>query len=86
MTHEEQLQKWVDGESIHGAGKHEDCCPDFSCCNPKLLAFKGERQAFQAADEQARHAMLFTFLGRMLAIEGANAYIAGDPANDEREQ
>lgn len=88
MTHDEQLAAWVDGDSQHGAGKHEDCCPDFSCCQPELLAPLAERKTFAAGNESTRNAMLGTFLGRMLAAAGQaeSVYAAGDPANYELKQ
>jgi len=32
MKPNEQLAKWVNGESIHNK-ERDECCPDFSCCN-----------------------------------------------------
>ena len=46
MTPEEQLEKWVAGESIHDH-ENDQCCPDFSCCRPDLAAHIGDREIFQ---------------------------------------
>ena len=63
MTFDEQLDLWVAGSSVHlddeGGGW---CCPDFSCCQPALLAPQEVREAFKAADEDTRMGMLGHFL------------------------
>lgn len=48
MTDREQLQKWVDGESIHNK-EFDQCCPDFSCCISELLVKKDIREKFYNA-------------------------------------
>lgn len=76
MTHEEQLQSWLKGNSQHMGDKGTgQCCPDFSCCRPELLAPIEERQAFVLADERGRMPWLGTFLGR--AFAGKRVHIAG---------
>jgi hypothetical protein len=78
VSSDEQLERWVAGESVHNAERNE-CCPDFSCCRPTLLAPDWERQAFKAASERARSGMLMTFLGRMLAdADVGRVHIVGD--------
>ena len=62
MTADEQLELWVLGES-RCPNDRDECCPDFSCCMPKLLADKKVREAFANADDEARAAMLGMFLG-----------------------
>lgn len=38
-----QLRRWVEGHSEHNR-IDDECCPDFSCCNPKLFTQdRGER-------------------------------------------
>lgn len=64
MTHEEQLQRWLDGESIHLDGS---CTPDFSCCEPELLATPEVRQAFVAGSDVERVKLLGHFLHAGLA-------------------
>ena len=71
MTTDEQLKLWVTGQSIH-RGKRSDprseCCPDFSCCKPELLAPESERREFVEHPEK-RNDMCGTFLGRLIARE-----------------
>jgi len=92
MTTDEQLALWLSGEPTCPNDRKE-CCPDFSCCCPELLADEDVRQRFIAAEEEERHALLMGFLGAAMAkmAEGVDAkvpdvYVAGDPANYELEQ
>ena len=41
-----QLEEWVSGNPIHNSIEDE-CCPDFSCCNPKLLQPEEIRKIFK---------------------------------------
>ena len=81
MTPDEQLEQWVKGNSIHNDARDE-CCPDFSCCKPELLAPKEVRQKFQKADKQTRMGMLSHFLSACVAKateeSGIKVHIAGD--------
>ncbi len=45
---ESQLKEWVKGNPVHN-DVDDECCPDFSCCNPKLLVGTEHRRIFQAA-------------------------------------
>lgn len=54
-----------------------ECCPDFSCCKPELLAPLEARQRYVAASQAEREGMLMGFLGGMLAGEGVDVHIAG---------
>ncbi len=74
MTCEEQIRLWVSGNSVHN-DERDECCPDFSCCEPKLQASSSERLAFESGDENKRHEMLMTFLGRMIAVRTPNKSI-----------
>lgn len=74
MTSEEQLQKWLNGDSVHNDTRDE-CCPDFSCCRPDLLAPAEERELFIQAQDDERMRLLGMFLGR--ALSGKRVYIAG---------
>ena len=65
MKPNEQLAKWVNGESIHNK-ERDECCPDFSCCNPDVTTPAEERVKFLNASESERHGMLFGFLGKAL--------------------
>lgn len=88
MNSGEQLRLWVGGKSIHNK-KRDECCPDFSCCQPHLLVPEHERKAFAEAhrkeDEKTKSSMLFEFLGR--AFSSPKVYVAGDKENykDEKE-
>ena len=78
MKPEEQLKLWVEGKSVHNQESNE-CCPDFSCCQPQLLAPKHERKAFlvayQKKDEKTKMGMLIEFFGR--AFSSPKIYVAG---------
>ena len=65
MSPDDQLKEWVKGNSIHNGATPSDgeCCPDFSCCHPSMLAPEKARVAFQNADEESRWDMLGMFLG-----------------------
>lgn len=75
MTVNDQLDRWRNGESIHNK-ERDECCPDFSCCKPELLADRFEREKFYEAwseGEDARpliDSMLLMFLSRMLKQAG----------------
>ena len=84
MTYLDQLDSWVSGLPKHG----DQCCPDFSCCQPDLLAPKDVREVFVAAykakNESVTMRMLMEFLGRAFAT-GKKAYIVGlDAIREER--
>lgn len=69
MTPDEQLKLWVAGDPVHNEERNQ-CCPDFSCCVPELLASEEERIAFRDANEKDRSVMLGIFLARMLRHAG----------------
>lgn len=83
MDSKDQLEKWLKGESIHNK-KSDECCPDFSCCIPSLLAPEEERKKFATAyynnDEENMYSMLLDFLEKMIAnhteLKDANIHIA----------
>ena len=92
VTADEQLARWVDGDSAC-PNDDDECCPDFSCCQPELLADEDVRRRFAIADQEGRTALLMEFLGAAISkmAEDVDAkvpevYVAGDPANYEREQ
>lgn len=72
MTPNEQVQLWVGGTSVHNA-ERDECCPDFSCCRPKLLASEEERQKFykahHAGDSKTTNNMLAVFLGKLISSD-----------------
>lgn len=68
MTREEQLNKWVDGISVHNdEDGEEECCPDFSCCRPQLMATLEQRILFRDHPEH-RTSMLGMFLQAALEL------------------
>ena len=74
MTCNEQLKEWVEGNSIHNDARDE-CCPDFSCCEPELLADRQTRETFANANDETRHEMLLMFLGGY--INSDKVYVSG---------
>ena len=65
----DQLNRWVNGESVHNDVDNE-CCPDFSCCNPQANTPIEQRKIFRdlhlAGDLRAMD-MRIGFLGASLA-------------------
>lgn len=59
---EQQLADWVQGNSIHNT-VDDECCPDFSCCRPELLAEQSIREAFARSNSEQRYQFLGVFLG-----------------------
>lgn len=69
MTPQEQMELWVKGESIHN-DERDECCPDFSCCKPELLASVAVRERFRDGTPQEQSSMLVDFLGALIKSEG----------------
>lgn len=86
LTPEVQLERWVAGESLCPNTRNE-CCPDFSCCRPELLAPKVEREAFAAAHGRTREHMLGGFLSEAISTykPDAKVHIAGMAPEDGKE-
>ena len=57
MSPDQQLVAWVDGRPVC-PNTDGECCPDFSCCMPKLLWPPEKRVAFAKADQKAREKMM----------------------------
>lgn len=80
---EKQTQAWLEGNPIHNK-ERDECCPDFSCCQPELLAPYEVRKKFVEADDATRHKMLGMFLGACIDLafkkkgKKNNVHIAGD--------
>ena len=66
MTSDEQLEQWVAGYPVHN-DERDECCPDFSCCEPSLLVDYETRKAFLEAGEELRMSMLGLFLGKAIS-------------------
>jgi len=83
-TSEEQLRLWVLGNPQHNTARDE-CCPDFSCCRPELLAPERDRKRFAQAraegDDKMEQRFLMRWLGRSISTYAPEKkiYIAGDP-------
>lgn len=69
VTPDEQLEQWVLGNSLC-PNDRDECCPDFSCCTPELLADENTRKAFAKANKETRMSMLGMFLGAGIAFMG----------------
>ena len=83
MTADEQLKSWLEGNPKCPSDRGE-CCPDFSCCNPKARVSKRLRKEFYKAhlnnDKEKIHQMLMGFLMNSLsATKGKkiNVYVTG---------
>ena len=78
LTPDDQLEQWVAGESLCPNTRGE-CCPDFSCCTPELLADYTTRRAFLDATDESRMSFLGMFLGAAFEKAGNDkVYISGD--------
>ncbi len=51
---EHQLNEWVKGNPVHNK-TDDECCPDFSCCNPQALQPKEIRIVFVEVNKKADH-------------------------------
>lgn len=75
---DDQLRLWLEGISVHSRPTKlcpkGECCPDFSCCIPALLADKKTRQKYCDAEKKGNDAtinrLLFDFLKKMLEHNG----------------
>lgn len=82
-TPDEQLRRWALGDSVCPNTRHE-CCPDFSCCKPKLGWPLEMRRGFMAAGQGEREKMMMGALGALLESVGEKAYVTrGDPTDQE---
>lgn len=81
-TSEEQLARWVAGESVCPNDRHE-CCPDFSCCKPEFKWPLEKRQKFLAAGQGEREKMLMGSFGALIAEMDEKIYVTrGDPKDN----
>ena len=91
---EYQLNEWVAGRPWHnpfdpsGSTAHGgECCPDFSCCHPELLAPTNQREAFARATDIERSHMLGMFLvGLVQEKAGDTPVIVIDGTDDGKRQ
>ena len=65
----QQLKAWVNGTSTHNK-VIDECCPDFSCCEPRIQTPKEERELFAELyinkEYKQYEGMLAMFLGRSM--------------------
>ena len=79
ITPAEQLEAWADGRSICPSTTGE-CCPDFSCCRPKLGWQLERRAAFVAADQETREKMRVGSIVAAASDAVVKAYVTrGEP-------
>lgn len=76
-----QLEQWVKGTPEHNDERGE-CCPDFSCCVPSLLASDEDRRLYadacESGNDAVKMAMLGGFLGRAMEQHGKpKVHLAG---------
>jgi hypothetical protein len=71
-----QLAQWAEGVSIC-PNTRDECCPDFSCCRPKLQWPEEKRRKFMAASQGEREKMMMGALGALVAdsAPGARAHV-----------
>ncbi len=83
-TPDDQLKRWAAGESLC-PNTNGECCPDFSCCRPKLKWPPEKRAKFVAAGQREREKMLMGALGALVKdATGEDAYVTrGDPTDHE---
>lgn len=84
---EKQLELWVEGKS-QCPNSNGECCPDFSCCMPKLQWDEEKRKKFVEAEQGTRQKMLMGALSAALALameeKGEKIYITrGIPEDNE---
>lgn len=72
---DKQLSEWLNGNSLHNH-KDNECCPDFSCCKPELLAGESMRERFVNGSDRTREKMCFKFLSRGLRKMKHKVYIS----------
>lgn len=79
-----QLTEWVAGNPIHNTLRDE-CCPDFSCCEPELMWPEETRKEFEVAGEDKRSQMLSMALGAALAHAGKRdaVHVVGMDGGDD---
>ena len=76
-----QLEQWVVGKPEHNHFSDE-CCPDFSCCQPDALWPEEKRKQFVVAHRDTRISMMFSGLACTFLPE-TKVYITGHTHNTE---
>lgn len=80
MTPKEQLDKWVEGESLC-PNDRDECCPDFSCCSdvemPREIK-EAFRNAYVLGDHETMEKFCMSFLGGVIPqVTDKKIYVAG---------
>ena len=65
MTPEEQLDRWLAGDS-QCPNDRDECCPDFSCCVDGIDTPVKVKQRF-IDNPEARDSICMMFLGQLIA-------------------
>lgn len=74
-----QLEAWLRGAPAHN-DYADECCPDFSCCNPKNIWPIEMRESFVNATDEEREEMLMSCLSGLVASD--DVYVSkGTPPN-----
>lgn len=83
LTPDQQVAEWIDGRSVCPSTTGE-CCPDFSCCQPKLQWPVDKRRKFAAADQGPREKMMMGSIGALLSGSGVRNHVTrGVPEDDQ---
>jgi hypothetical protein len=83
LSPDQQLAAWVDGRSICPSTTGE-CCPDFSCCRPKLQWPEAKRRQYAQASQGTREKMHMGALQSLFAAVGVRAHVTrGVPEDDD---
>ncbi len=82
ITPEEQLVAWVKGQSVCPSTSGE-CCPDFSCCRPKLAWPPDKRVKYVTADRGTREKMMLEGIEALVG-PGVEVHVTrGEPTDHE---
>lgn len=80
---DKQLDQWVKGFPQHSGSLQDGrCCPDFSCCSPKLMWPEELRKKFVESDYLTKVAM-FSMTTTAAAIEDGDNEEIEDDIEDE---
>lgn len=66
LSPQEQLTRWVAGNS-QCPNSDNECCPDFSCCVPKMKWPQAAREAFAAGGQRKREEMMCGVVDALIA-------------------
>lgn len=81
VTPDEQVRRWADSDPVCPSTTGE-CCPDFSCCRPKLLWPEEKRRLFVQSDQATRERMLVGSLVALVDDAELRAHVTGVPGQN----